>query len=396
MRRLLCAAFLLLTPAAANAGDTPNPLTQKEIADGWLLLFDGKTTFGWDVEGESAVAKGVLTLGGKKTSIAKLNTQFGSFELAFECRVEGEEAAKLVRRRGGTTNPHNLELAAAGNAAWDTFRLRVEFDPAQETEMDDLDYQSSLKGQIQGKGSGSGFSGPAALRFEAPAGTTLRVRNVKLRPLGTKAIFNGKDLSGWKEFPGKKSKFTVNDKGELNVKDGPGDLQTEGKWGDFVLQLDCISNGKHLNSGVFFRCRPGEYQNGYEAQIQNDFTKKLPREYTVEEYDPKSHEMTGKKTVASAAADYGTGAIYRRVPARSQAAKDGEWFTMTVVARGGHIATWVNGIQQVDWTDNRPANDNARKGCCLNAGPVSLQGHDKTTDLSFRNLRIVELPPAQK
>jgi hypothetical protein len=26
------------------------------------------------------------------------------------------------------------------------------------------------------------------------------------------------------------------------------------------------------------------------------------------------------------------------------------------------------------------------------AGPVSLQGHDKTTDLSFRAIRIAELP----
>ena len=52
--------------------------------------------------------------------------------------------------------------------------------------------------------------------------------------------------------------------------------------------------------------------------------------------------------------DYGTGAIYRRVPARRQASHDGEWFTMTVVAQGRHIATWVNGIQvdPMDWLEN--------------------------------------------
>ena len=37
--------------------------------------------------------------------------------------------------------------------------------------------------------------------------------------------------------------------------------------------------------------------------------------------------------------------------------------------------------------------DNARNGCRLEKGPISLQGHDPTTDLSFRNLRIAELPP---
>jgi hypothetical protein len=99
-----------------------------------------------------------------------------------------------------------------------------------------------------------------------------------------------------------------------------------------------------------------------------------------------------KKDVMSTAVDYGTGAIYRRVPARKAVAKDGEWFTLTVVAQGNHIATWVNGVQQVDWTDNRPLSDNARTGCRLEAGHISIQGHDPTTDLSFRNIRIAELP----
>ena len=73
-------------------------------------------------------------------------------------------------------------------------------------------------------------------------------------------------------------------------------------------------------------------------------------------------------------------------------AKDGEWFTMTVVAQGNHLATWVNGVQQVDWTDNRPLKDNAREGCRLGKGAISFQGHDPTTDLSFRNIRLAELP----
>src|SRR5205807_1157548 len=107
----------------------------------------------------------------------------------------------------------------------------------------------------------------------------------------------------------------------------------------------------------FFRCRPGEYQNGYEAQIFNGVGDK-PTEYTVEVYDPKTHELKEKKKVESLVKDYGTGGIYRRVPARVPAAKDGEWFTMTVAAQGNHIATWVNGIQTADWDDNRPPRDN--------------------------------------
>jgi hypothetical protein len=93
----------------------------------------------------------------------------------------------------------------------------------------------------------------------------------------------------------------------------------------------------------------------------------------------------------STAMDYGTGAIYRRIHALKAVAKDREWFTMTVVAEGNHLATWVDGVQVVDWYDNRPLADNARNGCKLEKGPISLQGHDPTTDLSFRNIRIADL-----
>jgi hypothetical protein len=74
---------------------------------------------------------------------------------------------------------------------------------------------------------------------------------------------------------------------------------------------------------------------------------------------------------------------------------DREWFTMTIAAHGPHLATWVNGVQVTDFTDARPPHENARQGYRSKAGVLSLQGHDPTTDLSFRNLRIAELPPAR-
>jgi hypothetical protein len=121
---------------------------------------------------------------------------------------------------------------------------------------------------------------------------------------------------------------------------------------------------------VFFRCLPNQYQNGYEMQIQNGY---------------KDDDRTKP-------ADFGTGAIYRRIPARKVVSNDHEWFTMTLVAHGNHVATWVNGYQTVDWTDTRPPNENPRNGSKTGPGHLSLQGHDPTTDLSFRNLRIAELP----
>ena len=144
------------------------------------------------------------------------------------------------------------------------------------------------------------------------------------------------------------------------------------------------------NSGVFFRCQPDKYQQGYEAQIQNSFG--TSKEYTIEKYDPKTNQLVAKDKVKYDSYDYGTGAIYRRIPARFQACKDKEWFTMTINAQGRHLGVWVNGLMVTDWTDNRPINDNARNGCKLDAGNISLQGHDPTTNLDFRNIRIVEFP----
>jgi hypothetical protein len=238
-------------------------------------------------------------------------------------------------------------------------------------------------------------------------------RNIRLRPLGLKPMLGGEKLEGWRTDETRDAKFTLKEtsgslppegrageggeagtstnhpsltlplKGrgpedissdadafELHVTGGPGELETNDSYGDFVLQLDCFVAGDALNSGVFFRSIPGEFANGYESQIHN----------AVKDNDPT-------KPV-----DAGTGAIYRRTTARRVVSKDHEWFTKTIIATGPHIAVWVNGYQVTDWTDDRPSDPNPRKGLRTEPGTISLQAHDPTTNLRFRNLRIAELP----
>jgi hypothetical protein len=55
------------------------------------------------------------------------------------------------------------------------------------------------------------------------------------------------------------------------------------------------------------------------------------------------------------------------------------------------MAVWVNGYQVTDWKDGRQPNENPRSGLRTEPGTIQIQGHDPTTDLSFRNLRIAEL-----
>lgn len=200
----------------------------------------------------------------------------------------------------------------------------------------------------------------------------IEFRNVALRPLGMRELFNGRDLSGWRVVPGSKSEFAVED-GSIRVTNGPGFLETEETWADFVFQGQAKTNGDGLNSGVFFRAMKGTAEapsNGYEFQIHNGY----------------------KNGDALKPADHGTGAIFRRAAARRVVPRDREWFTMTLVAAGPRFQTWVNGYPVVAWIDERPPDPNPRRGLRLEAGHLSLQGHDPTTDLQFRALRIAPLP----
>jgi hypothetical protein len=326
-----------------------------------------------------------------KNPLLVTTTAFGDYELSLEYRMKGDSQPQVLI---------GCDRDGKNNGPGDTVNLRDFRNDWMRLVVTVKDGRPENQRLFQGNQDVSFFIdrprapfGEELLKVRgghiALAGTGVIFRNIKLKPLGLKSIFNGKDLAGWKEHPGKKSEFSVKE-GAIHVKNGPGDLQTEGQFDNFILQLECISNGKHLNSGVFFRCLPGQYQQGYEAQVHNGFGEE-PKEYTLEDYDRQTHKLLGTRKEKYKALDYGTGAIYRRQPARMQMSKDNEWFGMTVVAEGRHLAVWVNGVMVTDWTDNRPENENARQGAKLGKGAISLQGHDPTTDLSFRNFRIAEL-----
>ena len=362
MRTTLAFLFALLASGPAFADDKPKPntLTPKEIADGWLMLFDGETTFGWKIDGDAEVKDGALVLGKGKKTAATPTTQF----VAYDLRMETEGVGKFQFKDASSESAFGL----LGQPTIVDLKVRVEAGGSDTSTT--LSVGPDKVARITAEVS---TSTPAAMTIQAPAGGSLVIKSIKVKPHGTKPLFNGKDLTGWKVFNDPKrmnTKFEVTTDGELSAKNGPGDLQTEGQYDNVVLQLECKTNGKGLNSGVFFRCVPDQYQNGYEAQIHNGY---------------KDDDRT--KPV-----DFGTGAIYRRVPARKVVSNDNEWFTMTVAADGPHFSTWVNGYQTVDWTDDRKPNDNPRNGLRTAKGHLSIQGHDPTTDLLFRNIRIAELP----
>jgi hypothetical protein len=389
--RLVIASLALHLVGLSAQEPKPNTLTPEEVASGWLRLFDGESLFGWAPRGEAqwAVADGVIrSKAGAGGGMLCTTTEFADYQLHVEFWIDAQANSGVFLRcpTAGEitlTNAYEVNIfdahakwptgSLSGLARpekpvktvgqWNTFELTVRGDYFVVELNGDLAVEANDKRQARGVIALQQLDGKGEVRF----------RSLKLRPLGLKSMFNGKDLTGWTAIPDRKSVYSVTPEGWLNVKNGNGDLQSDAEYGDFVFQLDILSNGDHLNSGVFFRALKGQFWSGYESQIRNQW----------------EGENRAKPV------DYGTGGIYNHQPARRVVSSDREWFTMTIAAAGPHLATWVNGIQVTDFTDARPPNENARQGYRARAGVVSLQGHDPTTDLSFRNLQIVELPPAR-
>jgi hypothetical protein len=372
---------------------TLNRLTPAEVEQGWIALFDGKTLFGWKANNRETnwrIEDGVIVADEGPAGLLCTTSEFADYELRCEFRLSaggnsGIFLRTLFEPKEVTSDCYELnmcdshpafptgslvglikpETPVSGEGRWLEYRVKCEGRTIEVL----LGGQPVLKytdDRPQAR-----FRGLIGLQKNAGKA---EYRNVFLRPLATKPLFNGKDLEGWRVVPGGSSRFTVVEEA-IHVENGRGFLETRQTWGDFVLQAQARTNGAGLNSGIFFRAMPGtaeEPSNGYELQIHNAF----------------------KNKDRSQPADFGTGGIYRRVPARRVVGDDGAWQTLTLVATGPHIAAWVEGEQVTDWIDERKPNDNPRQGLRTRAGHLSLQGHDPTTNLDFRNLRIAELPTA--
>jgi hypothetical protein len=368
--------------------EKPLPLREEELAEGWIALFDGHSLFGWTPQSEAnwRIEDGAIVVDSGEKGLLTTNTQFGDYALRLEFQADPKtnsgvflHTPLVIGPEGVAKECYELNIAPPDNPfPTGSFVQRQKAEGVEPSE-DWRTYDITLAGDK----TTVVLDGKTVLEYEDPQPLRrghiglqfnegkVAFRNVRLKPLGAQSLFNGKDLSGWKTYPDMASKFTVTEEGWINVKNGRGQLETEGQYGDFVLQLECFVNGDDLNSGVFFRCIPGSTMNGYECQIHNGC---------------KDGDRTQPK-------DCGTGGIFRRQDARRVVADDRQWFHMTLAADGLHTAAWVNGYPVSDWTDPRPADDNPRNGSRSAPGTIMLQGHDPTTDLSFRNLQLAEIPP---
>lgn len=390
MRRYLFVSFAAALTCALlirGAHAEPQLLPQKLLDEGWIRLFDGETLYGWQQVGDAKweVADGEVATDGEKPGWLMTTTEWADFELHAEFKGPAlTNSGVFLRTALEPTDPtkdcYELNIAPADNPfPTGSLVARVKADTSLRASGDDwhsFDVKAvggnltvRLDGELVAAYNDSSPLRRGHIGLQSKEGS-VAFRNIRLRPLGLQSLFNGKDLAGWSLAGAEQSEFSVTEKGEMQLKNGPGQIASDDEFGNFVMQLQCQVNGDGLNSGVFFRTlREGRWM-GYESQINNRFND-------------------GDRTKP---ADFGTGGIYRRQPARRVVADDHEWFNNTIVADGPHFAVWVNGYQVSDWTDTRPEKENPREGLRLGPGVIAIQGHDPTTDFLFRNIEIAEMP----
>jgi len=340
-------------------------------ADEWINLFDGATLYGWMPFGDAQwkVADGSITCEAGSGGWLATTGQFQDFELAAKVRVAAGGSMGLIIRGGLEGHPSEngaaeLQLAVAKGSAVDWHEIAVKAEGNKVT--------ATLDGKEMAVSPGTRPCG--YLGFAYGRNGKIEIAQLKLRPLGAKPIFNGKDLTGWNAIPEHKSVFSV-DNGALHIVNGNGQIETAGTYKNFLLQLDILANGdpkKPLNSGVFYRGPVGVFWKGYEIQVRNQW---------------QGEDRT--KPV-----DFGTGGNYGNQPARKVVPTEKEWYTMTIEADGNHTSVWVNGYQVSDYLDDRPVSPESqgKEGYVPGPGVISLQGHDPTTDMSFKNIMLAEYP----
>src|SRR5690606_15638468 len=184
-----------------------------------------------------------------------------------------------------------------------------------------------------------------------------------------KSLFNGKNLTGWKQLNGK-AKYEVSN-GEIvgtTVYGEPNSfLVTEKLYGDFVLELDFRLDAD-MNSGIQFRSESkSDYKDGRVHGYQFEIDRSQ-RAWTGGIYDEARR-----------------GWLYplEYNPAGKKAYKAGDWNHARLECIGNVIRIWVNGIPTANLVDNMTPR-----------GFIALQVHsvrkqeESGQKVRWRNIRI--------
>ncbi|HUQ71135.1 MAG TPA: family 16 glycoside hydrolase, partial [Planctomycetaceae bacterium] len=211
-------------------------------------------------------------------------------------------------------------------------------------------------------------AGPFAFESGFP-GTEFRIRKVEVKSpsdvaeLVWQPLFNGRDLTGWKQHPQQPGDWHV----ENGVLVGTGAVShlftKRSDFHDFEFRCDVRLNANG-NSGVFLRTpfamaepgKTGTSPAGYEVQLVEG-----------NHLDPKQQYLSG-------------GLIPIANPISANLIHAGQWHKVRVKAVGDQFDVWIDDVQTVSATD--PTSRRYR------GGHLALQVWTPGTKAEFRNIEV--------
>ena len=417
---IACAALSGALLAACTPAPKNNVLTEAEKAEGWKLLFDGKTLDGWrDYNGDSLTAPWIVEdgcirakgSGSDASGYIVTDTIYENFELVWDWKIaEGGNSGMLYHvvenpkfKVPYVTGPEyqliddfgfpepleDWQKTAADYAMHVPDTSKTIIKPAGEWNTSKIVFDNGhvehwLNGEkvvefeawtddwFEKKNSGKWKDAPEyGLAHKGVIclqdhGSAAWFRNIKIKELPRKTkevdLFNGVDLKGWEIYG--TEKWYV-DNGLLVCESGPdkqyGYLATREYYDDFDLTVDFkqLANG---NSGVFFRSfiEPGAIINGWQVEVA-----------------PKGMDTGGIYE------SYGRGWLVQIPDEKENILKPGDWNTLRILVKRDNVKTWLNGEQMVDLSDPKIGKAQGR---------IALQIHDGGgIKVQWKNLKLKTL-----
>src|SRR5215472_3886810 len=383
-------AILVIALVMGLAWGKEASLTLAEVIDGWILLFDGESMFGLAQEGPLAwrASDGSLLADGSGSGYIRTASAFSDFVLKMDVRVSNSaaDAALYIRTTKDafpTDNGYQIRIGD-GNPSWPAgsivprSRGSIGHPQAGQWHSFEVDAEGDhitvimdqkTAAETKDRSARAGYIG-----FKVGGGTTLEVRNLKLKLLNTVALFNGNDLAGWKtvapqpkaEKPSKLKKlipFAGGGKpnvtesvwsvksGTIHGEKGPGQLETVAVYDDLVLQFAVPPSPKKSDSHhtIYVRGDVGKVFTGYEIVMDVDRP----------------------------------GAIAPKLAAPRKIVSIADLAIGTVAVSGRHLEVWVNGFPVTEFTDTRPEGASTARNARTAPGAIGLPLHDSKASADY-------------